>query len=45
MFAAGVFEKAVGPSFDLAQLAKVVLDSENPTSKFYLINTTQTASR
>ena len=39
---AGIFEKAgisLGPSIDLAQLAKTVIDSENPTSsKFYLIN-------
>ena len=42
---------AVGPSADLSELAKAVMDSESPTSKFYLINlinlinTTQTASR
>ncbi|KAN0076322.1 hypothetical protein V8E54_006464 [Elaphomyces granulatus] len=48
LYAAGIFEKAgisMGPSFDLAQLAKAVIDSEISTSKFYLINTTQTASR
>jgi hypothetical protein len=48
LYAAGIFEKAgisIGPSFDLSQLAKTIVDSERPTSKFYLINlinTTQT---
>jgi hypothetical protein len=38
---AGIF---LGPSLKLAQLAKSIGDAEK-TSKFYLINTTQAASR
>jgi hypothetical protein len=36
---------AFGPSVNLSELARVVVEAENVKGRFYLINTTQTASR
>ena len=36
---------AFGPSVNLNELARVVVEAENVKGRFYLINTTQTANR
>ena len=37
--------QSIGPSADPSELARVVAEAENVKGRFYLINTTQTASR